>query len=71
MLPKEGDLAFVRHATAELAASFTDQRDHNMHAAFNGLLEAIEADRRRIDALESEVRALRDASGDSSAAPAL
>jgi len=59
MLQKEGDLAFVRHATAELAISFTDQRDHNLHAAFNGLIEALEADRRRIVALEQEVQALR------------
>ncbi|HEY0370165.1 MAG TPA: hypothetical protein VGC85_11255 [Chthoniobacterales bacterium] len=66
MLPKEGDLAFVRHATAELVISFTDQRDHNLHAAFNGLIEAIEADRRRIAALEAEVRALRDQNPQSS-----
>ena len=59
MLKKEGDLAFVRHATAELAISFTDQRDHNLHAAFNGLIEALEADRRRIAALENEVKDLR------------
>ena len=59
MLQDEGDLAFVRHATAELAISYTDQRDHNLHAAFNGLLEAIEADRRRLLALEAEVKALR------------
>jgi hypothetical protein len=59
MLKKEGDLAFVRHATAELAISYTDQRDHNLHAAFNGLIEALEADRRRIAALEGEVQALR------------
>jgi hypothetical protein len=66
MLPKEGDLAFVRHATAELAISYTDQRDHNLHAAFNGLIEAIEADRRRIDALEEEVRSLRGENAQSS-----
>jgi hypothetical protein len=59
MLKDEGDLAFVRHATAELAVSFTDQRDHNLHAAFNGLIEALESDRRRIIALETEVKALR------------
>ena len=59
MLKKEGDLAFVRHATAELAISFTDQRDHNLHAAFNGLIEALEADRRRLAALEEEVQTLR------------
>ncbi len=60
MLEDEGDLKFVRHATAELAISFTDARDHNLHAAFNGLVEAIESDRRRLRALEEEVRALRD-----------
>jgi hypothetical protein len=59
MLHDEGDLAFVRHATAELAISYTDQRDHNLHAAFNGLLEAFAADRRRLLALETEVKALR------------
>ncbi|HEX8679614.1 MAG TPA: hypothetical protein VF683_06630 [Chthoniobacterales bacterium] len=60
MLPEEGDLEFARHATAELAISFTDQRDHNLHAAFNGLIKAIESDRRRVQALETEVNALRD-----------
>lgn len=59
MLPEEGDLEFVRHATAELAISFTDQRDHNLHAAFNGLIKAIEADRARLHAVEEELRALR------------
>ncbi len=59
MLDDEADLNFVRHATAELAVSFTDQRDHNLHAAFNGLIKAIEADRRKIIALEAEVKALR------------
>ncbi|MDQ2659037.1 MAG: hypothetical protein M3Y03_01315 [Verrucomicrobiota bacterium] len=59
MLHDEADLVFVRHATAELAASFTDQRDHNLHAAFNGLIEAVQADRRRILSLEAEVKALR------------
>lgn len=59
MLPHEGDLEFARHATAELAISFTDQRDHNLHAAFNGLIKAIESDRRRLEALEAQVRALR------------
>ncbi len=63
MLTNEEDLAFVRHASAELAISFTDQRDHNLHAALNGLVEAIEADRRRIVALETEVAALREAGG--------
>jgi hypothetical protein len=59
MLPEEEDLDFVRHATAELAISFTDARDHNLHAAFNGLLKAIETDRRRIQELEAEIKALR------------
>jgi hypothetical protein len=60
MLPEEGDLEFARHATAELAISFTDQRDHNLHAAFNGIIKAIESDRRRIQALEAEVNSLRE-----------
>ncbi len=60
MLPEEGDLEFVRHATAELAISFTDQRDHNLHAAFNGIIKAIESDRRRLAALEAEVNTLRE-----------
>ena len=60
MLDDEADLSFVRHATAELAVSFTDQRDHNLHAAFNGLIKAVEADRRRISALEVEVNSLRE-----------
>jgi hypothetical protein len=59
MLDQEGDLAFVRHASAELAASFTDARDHNLHAALNGLIQAIETDRARIAALESEVAMLK------------
>ncbi len=59
MLSEEGDLEFARHATAELAVSFTDQREHNLHAALNGLINAIEADRSRIQALEAEVKALR------------
>ena len=59
MLQDENDLDFVRHATAELAISFTDQRDHNLHAAFNGVIKALEADRLRIVALENEVLALR------------
>ncbi|MDQ6624272.1 MAG: hypothetical protein M3Y86_12425 [Verrucomicrobiota bacterium] len=63
MLPQEADLDFVRHATAELAISFTDQRDHNLHAAFNGLIKAIEDDRRRIAALEAQLGA-RASSGD-------
>ncbi len=60
MLSEEGDLDFARHATAELAVSFTDQREHNLHAALNGLINAIEADRSRIEALEAEVKAIRD-----------
>ena len=59
MLTEEGDLEFVRHATSELAVSFTDQRDHNLHAAINGLVKAIEADRCRIEALEAELKAVR------------
>ncbi len=59
MLTDEGDLDFVRHATAELALSFTDPRDHNLHAALNGLIEAIEKDRTRLLALEAEVDVLR------------
>jgi hypothetical protein len=63
MLDQEGDLAFVRHATAELAASFTDARDHNLHAAFNGLIQAIETDRARLAALESELEILKVKAG--------
>ena len=59
MLPDEKNLDFARHATAELAVSFTDARDHNLHAAFNGLINAIESDRRRISALEAEVKSLQ------------
>ena len=59
MLHDEKDLDFVRHATAELAVSFTDARDHNLHAAFNGLIEAINADRARLRKLEAELEALR------------
>ena len=59
MLHDEKDLDFVRHATAELAVSFTDARDHNLHAAFNGLIKAIETDRARIAALEAELSSLR------------
>ncbi|MGZ5004162.1 MAG: hypothetical protein ACXWG7_01405 [Chthoniobacterales bacterium] len=62
MLQDEKDLDFVRHATAELAASFTDARDHNLHAAFNGLIKAIEEDRERIRALEEELHTLRSQS---------
>ncbi len=59
MLSEEGDLEFIRHATAELALSFTDQHDHNLHAVLNGLLKAIEADRSRLTMLEAELEALR------------
>ena len=59
MLSEENDLGFVRHATAELAISFTDARDHNLHAAFNGLIKAIEADRTRINALEEQIKNLK------------
>jgi len=68
MLQDERDLDFVRHATAELAVSFTDQRDHNLHAAINGLIKAIEADRSRLQALESEILALRARSAEDSIA---
>jgi hypothetical protein len=63
MLTDESDLNFVRHATAELVLSFTDPKDHNMHAAFNGLIKAIEADRSRITRLEAEIEALRSQTG--------
>jgi len=63
MLPEEKDLDFVRHATAELAISFTDARDHNLHAAFNGLIEAIESDRQRIAELEEKVTVLKSRLG--------
>ncbi len=68
MLTEEGDLEFIRHATAELALSFTDQRDHNLHAVLNGLLKAIEADRSRLTILETELETLRarDATSESS-----
>src|SRR4029450_7190784 len=59
MLSEEPNLDFVRRAAAELAVSFTDPRDHNLHAVINGLIEAIEADRSRIDALEGKMQALR------------
>jgi hypothetical protein len=59
MLHEEKDLDFVHHATAELAVSFTDPRDHNLHAAFTGLIEAIRSDRARIAKLETELQALR------------
>ena len=63
MLPEEKDLDFVRHATAELAISFTDARDHNLHAAFNGLIKAIESDRQRIEELEEKVTVLKSRLG--------
>jgi hypothetical protein len=63
MLTDEKDLDFVRHATAELTVSFTDPRDHNTHAAFNGLIKAIEADRIRIAHLEAEIKRIADATG--------
>ncbi|MBA3543951.1 MAG: hypothetical protein H0T83_05880 [Chthoniobacterales bacterium] len=53
MLTDEPPLDFVRQAAAELAISFTDPRDHNLHAVINGLIEAIAADRARIKALEN------------------
>ncbi len=52
MFSYERNLDFVRRAAAELAVSFTDPRDHNLHAVINGLLSAIERDRARIAALE-------------------
>ncbi len=57
MLKDEPALDFVRRAAAELAVSFTDPRDHNLHAVINGLIEAIEADRGRLKALEDALRA--------------
>ncbi len=59
MAIEEEDLDFVRHATAELATSFTDPRDHNLHAALNGLLQAIEANRARTVALEAGLARLK------------
>ena len=63
MLTDEPPLDFVRHATAELAISFTDPRDHNLHAVINGLIEAIEADRARIKALENALVARSSSEG--------
>jgi len=63
MLDKESSLDFVRQATAELVVSFNSPRDHNLHAAFNGLIAAIEADRARISALEMEVARLNEREG--------
>ena len=59
MLSEEPNLDFVRRAAAELAGSFTDPRDHNLHAVINGLIEAIEADRVRIAVLKAELQALQ------------
>ncbi len=59
MLSDESNLDFVRHAAAELAGSFTDPRDHNLHAVINGLIQAMEADRARISALETKLQALQ------------
>jgi len=58
MLDKESSLDFVRKATAELSVSFHSPRDHNLHAAFNGLIAAIEEDRARMTALETELARL-------------
>jgi hypothetical protein len=63
MLSDEPKLDFVRRAAAELAGSFTDPRDHNLHAVINGLIEVIEAERRRLSALEATVQALQSKSG--------
>ncbi len=68
MLHDEKDLDFVRHATAELVVSFTDARDHNLHAALNGLIEAVKADRARIQALEGEIQILRAQRGEQDSA---
>jgi hypothetical protein len=59
MLSDEPKLDFIRRAAAELAGSFTDPRDHNLHAVINGLIEEIEAERARITALEASVQALQ------------
>jgi len=59
MLSDEPNLDFVRRAAAELAGSFTDPRDHNLHAVINGLIEAIEEARSRISGLEARVEALQ------------
>ncbi len=63
MLTDEPPLDFVRHAAAELAISLTDPRDHNLHAVINGLIEAIEADRARIKALENALVARSSSEG--------
>lgn len=57
MSHEESNLDFVRRAAAELALSFTDPRDHNLHAVINGLVEAIQSDRNRIAALEAKLSA--------------
>lgn len=57
MLSEEPNLDFVRRAAAELAVSYTDPHDHNLHAVINGLIEAIESDRARLAALEAGVKA--------------
>ncbi|MEP7078040.1 MAG: hypothetical protein ABI795_03350 [Chthoniobacterales bacterium] len=59
MIDDEGDLEFVRHACAELALSLTNPRDHNLHAALNGLVRAVEANRVRIHGLEAELERIR------------
>lgn len=59
MIDDEGDLEFVRHACAELALSLTNPRDHNLHAALNGLVQAVEANRARIHELEVELERIR------------
>lgn len=65
MIDDEGGLEFARHACLELAGSFTNPRDHNLHAALNGLICAVEADRVRIHELEVELERIRGEAGPS------
>ena len=59
MIDDEGGLEFARHACLELAGSFTNPKEHNLHAALNGLIKAVEANRARILALEAELDRIR------------
>ncbi len=68
MLSDEPNLDFVRQAAAELAGSFTDPHDHNLHAIVNGLIAAIESDRVRINALEARLQLLQPEKVDDEAA---